>query len=53
VRKNGRVGRTAAAKEMEERPLMLAVVASVRHGHTHYDELPTNAARRATRCGSR
>src|SRR5713101_4828495 len=39
VRKSGRVGRTAAAREMEERPLTLAVVAAVRHGHTRYDEL--------------
>ena len=39
VRKSGRVGRTAAAKEMEERPLILAVVAAVRHGNTLYDEL--------------
>ncbi len=39
VRKSGRVGRTAAAKAMEERPLILAVVAAVRHGHTRYDEL--------------
>jgi hypothetical protein len=39
VRKSGRVGRTAAAKAMEERPLVLAVVAAVRHGHTRYDEL--------------
>jgi len=38
VRKSGRVGRTAAAKEMEERPLILAVVAAVRHGNTLYDE---------------
>ncbi len=39
VRKSGRVGRTAAAKEMEERHLILAVVAAVSHGHTLYDEL--------------
>jgi hypothetical protein len=24
---------------MEERPLVLAVVAAIRHGHTRYDEL--------------
>jgi len=35
----GRVGRTAAAKEMEERPLVLAVVAAARHQYTRYDEL--------------
>jgi hypothetical protein len=39
LRKSGRVGRTAAAKEMEERPLVLAVVAAVRHRYTRYDEL--------------
>jgi hypothetical protein len=39
LRRSGRVGRTAAAKEMEERPLVLAVVAAIRHGHTRYDEL--------------
>ncbi len=39
LRRSGRVGRTAAAKEMEKRPLVLAVVAAIRHGHTRYDEL--------------
>ena len=39
LRSSGRVGRTAAAKEMEERPLVLAVVAAVRHRYTQYDEL--------------
>lgn len=39
LRRSGRVGRTAAAKEMEERPLVLAVVAAVRHGYTRYDDL--------------
>jgi len=39
LRSSGRVGRTAAAKEMEERPLVLAVVAAVRHQYTRYDEL--------------
>src|SRR5882762_1002300 len=39
VRKSSRVGRTAAAKELEERPLILAVVAAIRHGHTRHDEL--------------
>jgi len=39
LRRSGRVGRTAAAKEMEERPLVLAVVAAIRHGYTRYDEL--------------
>jgi len=39
LRKSGRVGRSAAAKKMEERPLVLAVVAAVRHRYTRYDEL--------------
>jgi hypothetical protein len=39
LRRSGRVGKKAAAKEMEERPLVLAVVAAIRHGHTRYDEL--------------
>ena len=39
LRSSGRVGRTAAAKEMEERPLVLAVVAAARHQYTRYDEL--------------
>ncbi len=39
LRSSGRVGRTAAAKEMEERPLVLAVVAAARHRYTQYDEL--------------
>ena len=39
LRRSGRVGRSAAAKEMEERPLVLAVVAAVRHGYTPYDDL--------------
>jgi hypothetical protein len=47
VRKSGRVGRTAAAKAMEERPLVLAVVAAVRHGHTRYDELLMSGTERS------
>ncbi len=36
---SGRVGRTAAAKELEPGALELAVRAHVRHQHTRYDEL--------------
>lgn len=36
---SGRVGRSAAAKALEEEPLRLAVAAAVRHRHTNYDEL--------------
>jgi len=49
VAENGRVGRTAAAKEMEERPLVLAVVAAVRHGYTRYDDLLMSGMERAKR----
>ena len=36
---SGRVGRTAAAKELDPEPLRLAVVAHIRHEHTPYDGL--------------
>jgi hypothetical protein len=36
---SGRVGRTAAAKELEPEPLRLAVIAHIRHEHTPYDRL--------------
>ncbi|MDO8542848.1 MAG: DUF2293 domain-containing protein [Opitutaceae bacterium] len=36
---SGRVGRSAAAKELESDALKLAVVAHIRHEHTAYDEL--------------
>jgi len=49
LRRSGRVGRTAAAKEMEERPLVLAVVAAVRHGYTRYDDLLMSGMERAKR----
>ena len=39
VRGSGRVGRTAAAKELDEQALTLAVAASVRHTETAYDKL--------------
>jgi hypothetical protein len=38
-RGSGRVGRTAAAKALDENAITLAVVASVRHGDTDYDAL--------------
>jgi hypothetical protein len=38
-RGSGRVGRTAAAQELDERPLTLAVIAHIRHIHTSYDTL--------------
>lgn len=39
VRGSGRIGRSAAAKELEPEALTLAVVASVRHADTAYDQL--------------
>lgn len=36
---SGRVGRSAAAKELDQQALRLAVIAHVRHEHTGYDEL--------------
>lgn len=36
---SGRVGRSAAAKRLNEEAIRLAVVAHIRHGGTHYDEL--------------
>ena len=39
VRGSGRVGRTAAGRNLDEGALMAAVTAAVRHRHTNYDEL--------------
>jgi hypothetical protein len=36
---SGRVGRSAAAKQFDSQALRLAVVAHIRHVHTHYDQL--------------
>jgi hypothetical protein len=36
---SGRVGRSAAAKELNEKAIRLAVAAHVRHAETHYDKL--------------
>jgi hypothetical protein len=36
---SGRVGRSAAVKELDPEPVRLAVVAHVRHEHTRYDRL--------------
>ncbi len=36
---SGRIGRSAAAKELQDRAVDLAVRAHVRHEHTRYDEL--------------
>jgi hypothetical protein len=39
TRGSGRVGRSEAGRKLEERALMLAVGAAVRHNHTKYDDL--------------
>ena len=39
VRGSGRVGRSAAGRALDDRPLELAVRASVRHENTDYDQL--------------
>jgi hypothetical protein len=36
---SGRVGRSAAAKALDEKAILLAVVAHIRHTETNYDEL--------------
>ena len=36
---SGRVGRSSAAKELDENAIRLAVVAHVRHSETEYDNL--------------
>jgi hypothetical protein len=48
LRGSGRVGRSAAGRELEERAITLAVIASVRHRHTNYDELLGNGVERET-----
>ena len=47
---SGRVGRSSAAKELDETAVRLAVVAHVRHVHTQYDRLlASNVPRREAR----
>jgi hypothetical protein len=47
---SGRVGRSAAAKDLDEKAVRLAVVAHVRHVHTEYDRLlAANVPRRVAR----
>jgi hypothetical protein len=47
TRGSGRVGRTAAGRALHEEALTLAVVASVRHADTPYDELLMSGVPRA------
>jgi hypothetical protein len=46
-RGSGRVGRSAAGRRLEEDSVRLAVVASIRHRHTRYDEILMASADRA------
>ncbi|HLK68736.1 MAG TPA: DUF2293 domain-containing protein [Bryobacteraceae bacterium] len=47
LRGSGRVGRSAAAKQLDEKAVTLAVAAAIRHRHTKYDELLANGTERA------
>jgi hypothetical protein len=47
TRSTGRVGRTAAGRALDERAVTLAVVASVRHLDSAYDELLMTGTDRA------
>jgi hypothetical protein len=46
-RGSGRVGRSAAGRELAEQALTLAVAAAVRHRHTNYDEMLARGMDRA------
>jgi hypothetical protein len=46
-RGSGRVGRSAAGRELNPQALTLAVAAAVRHNHTRYDQLLRNGVERA------
>jgi hypothetical protein len=46
-RGSGRIGRTAAGRRGEEESVRLAVIASIRHRHTRYDEILMKSADRA------
>jgi hypothetical protein len=47
VRGSGRVGRSEAGRNLDEKALTLAVGAAVRHNHTLYDELLASGVDRA------
>jgi hypothetical protein len=47
VRGSGRVGRSEAGRNLEDKALTLAVAAAVRHNHTPYDELLSSGVDRA------
>ena len=45
-RGSGRIGRTAAGRRLEDESVRLAVIASIRHRHTNYDEILMRTADR-------
>ena len=45
-RGSGRIGRTAAGRRLEQESVRLAVIASIRHRHTPYDEILMQSADR-------
>jgi hypothetical protein len=47
VRGSGRVGRSEAGRNLDDKALTLAVAAAVRHNHTPYDELLASGVDRA------
>lgn len=47
LRGSGRVGRSEAGRNLEDKALTLAVAAAVRHNHTPYDELLASGVDRA------
>jgi len=51
-RGSGRVGRTGAGRTLTENAVTLAVVASIRHRHTNYDELLARGVDRDSARGS-
>ena len=48
ARGSGRVGRSAAGRALQPDAIELAVIASVRHGDTRYDELLMSGVARQT-----
>jgi hypothetical protein len=46
-RNSGRVGRSAAGRDLEPRAIELAVIAHIRHEHTSYDDLLMDGAERS------
>lgn len=46
LRSSGRVGRSAAGRELDPKAVQLAVVAHIRHAHTKYDKLLMEGAER-------